>query len=187
VRLVPEVESLGRTSVGWDQRRALDGQNYSIRHTPHARLGQVAAIVEQTVEISAPVEAVFAYVDDFTKDWMYGLHRIDPVTEQLRGVGAEYDGVMKLGISLTSRIRCTGYEVGHLIELTSVKGIRNTQRWTFTALPGDRTRVEAWISYTLPGGPAGAAMAAAIKPFVGIAVKQTSETLVRNVEAGLRG
>ena len=144
----------------------------------------MATIVEETVEIAATVEEVFAYVDDFstTKDWMYGLHKIDPVGDQLRGVGAEYDGVMKIGISLTSRIRCTAYEPDRLIELTSVKGIRNTQRWTFTPTDDGRTRVDAWISYTLPGGPAGAAMAAAMRPFVGIAIRHTSETLVRNVE-----
>ncbi|MGA8256046.1 MAG: SRPBCC family protein [Nocardioides sp.] len=143
------------------------------------------AIVEQQVEIAAPISEVFAYVDDFstTKDWMYGLSKIDPVTDQLRGVGAEYDGVMKVGISLTSRIRCTAWEQDRLLELTSVKGIRNTQRWTFTELDGNRTRVDAWISYTLPGGPAGKAMAAAMKPFVGIAIQHTSETLVRIVEA----
>lgn len=143
------------------------------------------AIVEQQVEIAAPISEVFAYVDDFstTKDWMYGLSKIDPVTDQLRGVGAEYDGVMKVGISLTSRIRCTAWEQDRLLELTSVKGIRNTQRWTFTELDGNRTRVDAWISYTLPGGPAGKAMAAAMKPFVGIAIQHTSETLVSIVEA----
>ncbi|MGA7147542.1 MAG: SRPBCC family protein, partial [Microbacterium sp.] len=122
------------------------------------------AIVEQQVEIAAPISEVFAYVDDFTttKNWMYGLSKIDPVTDQLRGVGAEYDGVMKVGISLTSRIRCTAWEQDRLLELTSVKGIRNTQRWTFAELDGNRTRVDAWISYTLPGGPAGKAMAAAM-------------------------
>ncbi|MFL6160030.1 MAG: SRPBCC family protein, partial [Marmoricola sp.] len=140
-------------------------------------------IVEETVEIAAPVEEVFAYVDDFTntRDWMYGLHKIEPVTAQRSGVGAEYDGVMKVGVSLTSRIRCTAWEKDRVIELTSVKGIRNTQRWTFTETDGG-TRVDARISYTLPGGPAGAAMAAAMKPFVGIAIKHTSETLVRNLE-----
>ena len=50
-------------------------------------------------------------------------------------------------------------------------------------LDAGRTRVDAWISYSLPGGPAGKAMAAAMKPFVGIAVKHTSDNLVRNVEA----
>jgi len=145
----------------------------------------VASVVEASVEIAAPVADVFAYVDDFgnTKDWMYGLHEIEPVGDQLHGVGATYDGVMKLGVSLTSRIQCSAYESDRLIEITSIKGIRNTQRWTFSDLGEGRTRVDAWISYTLPGGPAGRAMAAAIKPFVGIAIKHTSESLVRNVEA----
>ena len=145
----------------------------------------MASIVEKSVEVAAPLHVVFEYVDDFstTKDWMYGLHRIDPVGEQLRGVGATYDGTMRLGVSLTSRIRCTGWEQDRLIEITSIKGIKNTQRWTFTDLGDDRTRVDAWISYTLPGGPAGRAIEAAVKPFIGIAIAHTSETLVRNVEA----
>jgi len=144
----------------------------------------VTNVVEQSVEIDAPVSKVFAYVDDFTttKDWMYGLAKIDPVTEQLHGVGAQYDGIMKVGVPLKARIQCTAWEQDGLIELTSIKGIQTTQRWSFTDLGGDRTRVDAWVSYTLPGGPAGKAIAAAVKPVVGIAVKHTSEALVRNVE-----
>ena len=148
----------------------------------------MASIVEQSVEIDRPIGEVFAYVDDFstTKDWMYGLHRIDPVTEQTRGVGATYDGVMKVGVSLTSRIQCTAWEKDRLIEISSIKGIKNTQRWTFTDLGGDRTKVDAWISYTLPGGPAGKAMGAAMKPFIGVAIKHTSEKLVENLESRSR-
>jgi uncharacterized membrane protein len=145
----------------------------------------VTNVVEQSVEIAAPVRRVFEYVDDFstTRDWMYGLSKIEPVTEQLRGVGAQYDGVMKVGVPLKARIVCTAWEQDRLLELTSVKGIETTQRWTFTDLGDDRTRVEAWISFTLPGGPAGKAIASAVKPVVGIAVKHSSEALVRNVEA----
>lgn len=143
------------------------------------------SIVEHSVEIDAPVAEVFAYVDDYTvtKDWMYGLHTMEPLTEHTSGVGATYDGVMKIGVSLTSRIRCTGWEQDRLIEISSVKGIRNTQRWAFTDLGGGRTRVDAHISYTLPGGPAGKAIAAAVKPLIGVAIRQTSDALVRNVEA----
>jgi uncharacterized membrane protein len=149
----------------------------------------VASEVENSVEIAVGIGEVFAYVDDFTntRDWMYGLEKIDHAGGELHGVGAEYDGVMKVGIALSSRIRCTAYEENRLIELTSVSGIRNTQRWTFTALGEDRTKVDAWISYSLPGGPAGATMAAAVKPFVGIAVRHTSESLVREVEAKYAG
>ncbi|HET6154432.1 MAG TPA: SRPBCC family protein [Marmoricola sp.] len=149
----------------------------------------MASEVENSVEIAVGIGEVFAYVDDFTntRDWMYGLEKIDHAGGELHGVGAEYDGVMKVGIALSSRIRCTAYEENRLIELTSVSGIRNTQRWTFTALGEDRTKVDAWISYSLPGGPAGATMAAAVKPFVGIAVRHTSESLVREVEAKYAG
>lgn len=144
----------------------------------------MSRVVEHTVEIAAPVEEVFAYVDDYTttQDWMYGLQRIEPVGEPRHGVGATYDGVMKLGVSLSSRVRCTGYEPGRLIELSSISGIRNAQRWTFTDLGDGRTRVEAHISYTLPGGPAGKVIENAVKPFIGIAIKHSSETLVRNIE-----
>ncbi len=142
-------------------------------------------IVEHSVEIAAPVSTVFAYMDDHstTKDWMYGLSRMEPVTEQLHGVGSRYDGIMKLGVPLKATVECIAWEQDRLLELTSVKGIDTTQRWTFTDLGNDRTRVDAWISFTLPGGPAGKAIAAAVKPVVSIAVKHSSEALVRNVEA----
>lgn len=141
--------------------------------------------MEQTVEINRPIDVVFAYVDDFatTKDWMYGLSKIDPVGEQLRGVGAEYDGVMKVGVPLKSRIRCTGWELNELIEISSVKGIKNTQRWTFTDLGDGRTLVDAWIEYVLPGGPAGRAIEKAVKPVIEVAIRHTKETLKKNVEA----
>ncbi len=141
--------------------------------------------MEQSVEIDAPIGTVFAYVDDFTttKDWMYGLSKIDPVTDQVRGVGAEYDGIMKVGVPLKSRIRCTDWALDERIEFTSIKGIQNTQRWTFTDLGEGRTRVDAWISYTLPGGPAGKAMERAVRPVIGLAIRHTSHALVKNVEA----
>lgn len=142
-------------------------------------------VVEHSVEIAAPVSTVFAYVDDHTKtrDWMYGLTKIEPVTERTRGVGTQYDGVMKVGVPLKARIECTAWKQDEVLELTSVKGIETTQRWTFTALGDDRTRVHAHITFTLPGGPAGKAIASAVKPVVGVAVKHSSEALVRNVES----
>lgn len=145
----------------------------------------MSAIIDHTVEIAAPVQMVFAYVDDFhnIKDWMYGLHEISPVSDQLSGLGATYDGVMKLGVSLHSTIRCTGYEPDRLVELSSVKGVENTQRWIFTDLGQDRTRVDVHIDYRLPGGPAGKAIERAVRPLVGVAVRHSSESLVRNLEA----
>lgn len=140
--------------------------------------------IEQSVEIGVPVNEVFEYLDDFTnaKEWLYGLKEIRPVGDQLQGVGATYEGVMKLGVTLTSRLTCTVWEKDRLLEIDSVKGIQNTQRWTFTELAPDRTRLDAHISFSLPGGPAGKAMGATVKPLIGVAVKHTTERLVQNLE-----
>ena len=149
----------------------------------------MANIVEYTAEIDAPVSVVFDYLDDFTntKDWMYGLEEFEPVGDQLHGVGATYRGTMKLGVTLRSTLRCTAWEKDRLLEIESIDGIRNTQRWTFTDLGDDRTKVDAWISYSLPGGAAGVAMGRVVKPVVAVAVKQTAASLARHVEASHRG
>lgn len=145
----------------------------------------MTATIEQTIEIDAPVEKVFAYVEDFTRigEWLYGLHEIKPVDGPLHGLGATYEGTVRLGVPLRSRVTCTDYELNRLVEITSVKGVKNTQRWTFTDLGQGRTKVDVWISYDLPGGPAGGAIERAVKPLVGIAVRHSSESLVRNAEA----
>ncbi|WP_370288975.1 SRPBCC family protein [Nocardioides sp.] len=144
-----------------------------------------ASVVEHSVEIDAPVSTVFDYVGDFSKTptWFYGLTRIEPVSGPERGVGAVYDGVVKLGVTLTSRLECTAYDADTFIELTSVKGIKNHQRWRFAALGEDRTRLDVHIDYELPGGLAGRAVASAVKPLIGVAVTQSSAALKRNVEA----
>ncbi|MBM9459481.1 SRPBCC family protein [Nocardioides sp. zg-536] len=145
-------------------------------------------VVEHTVEVDAPVSAVFDYVDDFSasKDWVYGLKRIEPVTEQRDGVGAEYDGVMRIGVTLKARIRCTERVPDELLQLTSIGGITNVQTWRFTPIDAGRTRVHAELRYTLPGGPAGRVIARAVQPMVGVAVRSTAEALVRNVEERIR-
>jgi uncharacterized membrane protein len=138
-------------------------------------------VVEETAEIDAPAAEVFAYIDDFSnaREWLYGLKQIEPVGGVAqRGVGAQYEGVMKVGVSLKSTIECTDWEQDRLIEITSIKGIRNTQRWTFEPLADDRCRLHAHITYELPGGPAGKAMGKAVNPVVGIAIKHTTEKLV---------
>lgn len=141
-------------------------------------------MVETTAEIAAPVAEVFAYVDDFKNapEWLYGLTRIEPVGEIAHGLGAQYDGTMKVGVPLTSRIECTGWEQDRLIELKSIKGIKNAQRWEFAPIDGDRCELRAVITYELPGGPAGKAISKAVNPVVGIAIRQTTESLVSRFE-----
>lgn len=136
--------------------------------------------VEKRVEVPAPVSEVFAYVDDVDNagEWLYGLTRIVPVGEVEHGVGAQYDGAVRVGVPLHSRIECTGWEQDRLIELTSVAGIHNTQRWEFRPLGERRCEVYARVDYDLPGGPAGKVIERAVSPVVGIAVQHTADALV---------
>lgn len=137
------------------------------------------AIVDQTLEIAAPVSEVFAYVDDFSRaqEWMWGLTRLEPVGEQTQGLGTVLDGTMKLGVALKSRVEVIAWEQDRLIEMKSIKGIRTTQRWEFSTLPDGGTKLHAHITYELPGGPAGRAMASAVKPLVGVAVHHSTAAL----------
>lgn len=143
------------------------------------------ATVQQQVVVGAPLQTVFDYLADFTQipTWLFGLESFEPVTEARRGLGAQYDGVLRLGIALTSRVECTVWDEPHYIELASVSGIENTQRWRFTAVDEASTRIEADIEYVLPGGVAGRAVAGAVKPAVGLAVDHSTAALVRNLEA----
>lgn len=142
-------------------------------------------VVDESVEIAAPVADVFAYVDDFenAQEWLFGLTRFEPAgSEVQRGLGARYDGTMKVGVALKSTVECTAWEENRLIEMTSIKGITNTQRWSFEPLGHDRCRVHARITYELPGGPAAKAIEKAVNPVVGLAVQKTTENLVNKFE-----
>ncbi|QYJ05100.1 SRPBCC family protein [Nocardioides panacisoli] len=136
--------------------------------------------VQERVEIDAPVTEVFAYVDDASRahEWLVGLTRIEPVGSVRHGVGAQYDGTVRVGVALDSRIECTAWEQDRLIVLQSVDGIENTQRWEFAPLGEDRCEVRACISFEFPGGPAGRAIARVVRPLVGGAVQRTAANLV---------
>lgn len=142
-------------------------------------------IVETQSDIDAPLSTVFAYVDDYrtTHEWMFGLTQFEPVGAQDHGLGAVFDGNVKLGVNLKSRVQITGWEQDRLIELTSIKGIKNAWRLTFEALGDGRTRMDAHVTFELPGGPVGKAMGAAVKPLLGLAVQHTTDSLKRHLEA----
>jgi uncharacterized membrane protein len=139
--------------------------------------------VESTFQ--APLEVAFAYTADYRNvpDWLYGISKFEPVGEKDYGLGAVFDGSMNLGATLNSRIEVNDFEENRLIAFDSIKGFKNSARWTFSALDANRSAVVADVSYELPGGIAGKALGKVIAPFVKIAVKHSSATLQKCVEA----
>lgn len=141
-------------------------------------------VVQTTIEVQASVEDAFAYVDNYrtVPEWMFGLVQFEPVGARDHGLGAIFDGTMKVGVPLTSQVEVTAWEQDELIELSSIKGIRNAWQFTFHPVAADRCRVDVHVTYELPGGPIGKGMAAAVKPMVGVAVDRTTAAVRRHFE-----
>ncbi len=145
----------------------------------------MAIHIHRETECAAPVEQVFAYVADYRNvpQWLYGISAFQPTTEVDYGLGAVFDGSMNLGAKLHSTIEVTGFEEGKTIEMDSIKGFKNTSRWTFEKVGASATRISADVSYTLPGGIAGKALGKVIEPFVKIAVNHSSAALAKHAAA----
>lgn len=109
--------------------------------------------VVASTEISAPPEAVWAFVADPGRvlHFMAGITRWEVVSEQPDGLGARYRMLMRVG----------GAEVGSLVEVvewtpgrdmawTSVTGVDQRARWRLRER-GGRTHVEFRLSYGVAG------------------------------------
>ncbi|MCF8589532.1 SRPBCC family protein [Gordonia liuliyuniae] len=145
--------------------------------------------VHHTVRTQVPRSAVFAYVDDpnTVPQWMFGVTAFDPVGDRSRGLGAEYDAVMKVGPkSLSARLEVAVWTENEELVLSSVAGFDVTTRWRFTDGDDGYTVVDVDFDYNLPGGLAGRALGALIEPVVGQAVRQTEQALRDALEQPIR-
>ncbi|QNG20432.1 SRPBCC family protein [Rhodococcus triatomae] len=141
--------------------------------------------IRHSASAAAPIEVVFAYIDDHSTvpDWMFGVSQFTPVGEFTQGLGAQFDAVMKIGpASLESRLEVTEWVENEVITLSSLGGVSNSSSWRFIRKGDSATELSVDFAYQLPGGLAGKALGRIVEPFVGTAIKNTEETLRRNVE-----
>ena len=135
-----------------------------------------------TVHAHGPsdVSTAFAYISDYvnTPNWFYGIKSFVPVTEETRAVGATFDAVIHIGATLKSTVQVVEFVENEVFSLDSIKGIKNASRWTFSEREGGGTDVNVDFSYSLGSGIAGAALSKLVEPFVAIAVKHTTNTLI---------
>lgn len=137
------------------------------------------------VEIDAPSSVVFDFLADYTKaaDYMYGLEKLVALTDNTRGLGARFEGTIKLGASLNSSLEVTEFIEGEKFTLASYKGIKNTSFWTISSLGADKSRAVLRWEYDLGGGIAGKALGKIVEPFVKIAAAHSSKEMKKAVEA----
>ena len=139
------------------------------------------------VEIDAPSSVVFDFVADYTtaSSYMYGLEKLVALTDDTRGLGAKFEGTIKLGASLNSFLEVTEFEEGTKFTLASYKGIKNTSYWTISSISESKARAVLRWEYDLGGGIAGRALGKIVEPFVKIAAAHSSKELKKAVEASL--
>jgi len=134
----------------------------------------------------APVNVLFDYVDDAsnTVDWLFGLTKFDPNTEQLSGLGATYDGTFSVKpIKLHSSVRVTEWEKDKIITIESYKGFELKTKWHFSSTGPQTSLVVVDFYYELPGGLAGKAMGKVMEPIVALSIRHSDESLRKHVKA----
>ena len=135
-------------------------------------------------EIAAPVETVFAYVDDHenTTKYMKGLTKWAPTTDVVHGKDAEFEVVMKAGPKdLGSVVHITAWTENKTIAWKSVDGFKQTGKWAFTK-KGDRTHVVFDMEYDLGGGIAGKMLGKVAEPVVRGNLEQSVNDLKAQTE-----
>ena len=143
------------------------------------------AVIRHTARVARDRALAFDYVNahETVPDWMFGITRFDPVTEQTVGLGATFAATMKIGPkSLNSTLRVTEYVESEVVRLDSVDGLDVSTTWRFSDVDGG-TEADVEFAYSLPGGFAGRALAAIIEPVVGQAIRHTESKLTAQVES----
>jgi uncharacterized membrane protein len=147
---------------------------------------QPMARVRHGAIIKAPREEVFAYVNDHLNvpDFMYGVGRFEPTTEQVEGLGATFETAVKIGPKeLKSQVECVAWEKDALIRMEATSGFRSNTEWVFGE--GDEpgtTRLDAILEYTLPGGLTGKVLGGLMGPFVEQGIKHVEDRIRHGVE-----
>ncbi len=134
--------------------------------------------------IEAPVETVFAYIDDYrnTTKYMKDLTKWHPVGSQTHGKGAHFEVAMKAGPKvLDSDVLITQWTENKVIAWESEKGFKQTGRWSFKSRAGG-CEATFDMEYEFGGGLAGKVLAKAAEPFVKMNIEASVDELKRQTE-----
>jgi|SRR5207302_4858519 len=139
--------------------------------------------------IKAPVETVFAYVDDYrnTTKYMKDLSKWQPTGSVTHGKGAQFAVGMKAGpTTLTSVVDITTWAENRAIGWVSREGFKQTGKWAFKA-SGDTTAVTFDMEYEFGGGIAGRLLGRAAEPIVRMNLQHSVAALKTQTEKLVAG
>jgi uncharacterized membrane protein len=116
--------------------------------------------LDNSIDIKAPADKVFAYVSDVSShpEWVKWTKRAEVTSASPRGVGATTAGVMQVGPRKENvETLVTEYKDGEFITRRTTRGMQMTDRISVLDR-GDSTKVAWSIDYTPPMGPMGKMM-----------------------------
>jgi uncharacterized membrane protein len=130
--------------------------------------------------IAAPVEMVFAYVDDYrnTTKYMKDLVKWQPTTDVTHGKDSKFAVGMKAGpTTLSSVVDINAWTENRTIGWKSTEGFKQAGKWSFKPR-GEQTDVTFDMEYEFGGGIAGRMLSRAAEPFV----RSNLEASVKNLK-----
>jgi uncharacterized membrane protein len=142
--------------------------------------------VEHTIEVAAPVEVAFEYVDDYRNvpKWFFGVSKFVPVGERDRGLGAVFDMAITLGPkTLHIRSEVVEYEENRIIASKSIRGLESTMTFGFEPESDKVAKLSAELTYKVPGGMAGRALGRILDFFISPGVRYTESQVRSRIEA----
>lgn len=142
-------------------------------------------LIREVIDVAAPAERVWAHVVDWPRqsEWIPAT-RVRDVGEGA-GVGAQIEawtGVGRLGFLDTMTI--TGWEPPRRCEvLHTGRVLRGEGGFVVAPLGAERSRVEWWERFDLPGGPAGGLTWPVARPVVRMGVRRALRQLKHGLES----
>lgn len=140
-----------------------------------------------TLECNVPVEYAFKYITDYRliPEWVMGVNRCNPLTDQTEGVGAEFDGVVNLGpISVHLLMAFIKWDENREFATRFTKGVEGTLTMNFEAIDENRARMSAELNYSAGNGLMGRLLDKAIRAFIPMCLRYVDKTLSRKLHDG---
>lgn len=110
------------------------------------------AKLERSITINAPVEKVFAYIEDPMSqlEWLPGMQEVTDITATEEGVGTHFRWVYKMaGKNFAGESTITAHVPNQSRVIESKGGINSTWAWTFEPQDGG-TKLNLVLEYTVP-------------------------------------
>ena len=108
------------------------------------------AKVEKSITVNAPVEKVFAYVENPMNQLEYLPSIVEVIDMAGQGVGAHYRWAYKMaGLRFEGESTLTEYTPSERMVVETKGGIASTWSWTFTPEDGG-TKLNLTVEYTIP-------------------------------------